>query len=128
MLGFSGEDCSSRYILHGALEGDNVVCEQGWTGIACDEKQCASPCENGGKCIDGVCACTEGFRGESCQLASCPRQCSFNGLCVNGNCTCNKSFTGIDCSQRYVLHGFINTDGIVQCDEGIITNYYRLDR
>jgi len=42
-------------------------CNQGYKGEFCQEKICQKPCQNKGKCVDGVCFCELGFSGISCE-------------------------------------------------------------
>ena len=68
----------------------------------------ASPCQNGGTCVDGVntytCQCATGFTGSTCSdIDDCPAMnpCQNGGSCVDGvdsyTCNCPSRFSGNNC-------------------------------
>ena len=83
----------------------------GYQGNDCEENidDCASdPCQNEGKCVDGVgtyhCICPAGFNGTNCEhnIDECVNvDCKNNATCIdqiNGfYCACRNGFTGNKC-------------------------------
>lgn len=45
-------------------------CNNGYRGEFCEEKDCDRPCENEGKCVDGVCFCEIGWSGKYCEKSN----------------------------------------------------------
>ncbi|KAI1897769.1 hypothetical protein AGOR_G00086680 [Albula goreensis] len=92
----------------------SCACEPGFIGIYCHENinDCAaSPCRNGGTCIDGVnsfqCMCPEGWEGRLCDLNvnECSRNpCKNGGHCVDllndFYCDCTNGWKGKTCHSR----------------------------
>ncbi|CAJ0563233.1 unnamed protein product, partial [Mesorhabditis spiculigera] len=98
--GFRGARCEECIPLpgcqHGACrngEPNTCQCEKGWKGLLCDYDldYCsrASPCENGGLCMNGgpeqfTCQCPQGFSGDRCEIPSGADPCHQEGICSNG--------------------------------------------
>lgn len=61
------DPCKDNSCLHGAcLEGD-CICNAGWTGVHCDERdQCYQRTCVNGYCADGSCVCDAGYEGNTC--------------------------------------------------------------
>ena len=92
---------------------NNVYYIAGFQGNDCEENidDCASdPCQNEGKCVDGVgtyhCVCPAGFNGTNCQhnIDECANvDCMNNATCIdqiNGfYCACRNGFTGNKCEN-----------------------------
>ena len=90
---------------------NNVYYIAGFQGNDCEENidDCASdPCQNEGKCVDGVgtyhCICPAGFNGTNCphNIDECANvDCKNNATCIdqiNGfYCACQNGFTGNKC-------------------------------
>jgi hypothetical protein len=82
--------------------GGSCLCDFGWTGKFCTERQDACKnknCGKHGRCdpTSGSCVCDEGFMGGSCQYTSC----SGHGLpdpTRGGACLCNPGYAGSDCT------------------------------
>ena len=83
------------------------LCDIGYKGEFCQNKDCTLPCLNKGKCIDGACFCEIGWSGQFCEksikiminLESCFHNCSGNGECIDGKCNCNELSTGVFCQN-----------------------------
>ncbi|XP_046903899.1 protein jagged-2-like [Hypomesus transpacificus] len=89
-------------------------CDLGFTGLYCHENinDCvASPCKNGGTCIDGIssfqCFCPDGWEGPLCDLDvnDCVRNtCKNGGRCVDllndFYCQCTDNWKGKTCHSR----------------------------
>ena len=85
------------------------VCKTGWTGAACEHRQCPAAalpvptpswgfldflwrkptpkahqleCSGRGICNNGTCACLQGYTGVACEHLACPNHCSQRGDCV----------------------------------------------
>ena len=98
--------CSGRGICH---EGE-CVCDNGFTGIACERTQCKNDCSHNGQCVsmqhladktrnhdsqqysynqiwdaDKIfgCLCDEGYDGYDCSLRTCPRVSSTSDLSIH---------------------------------------------
>ena len=99
-VGYRDETCNTRYVVHGLIFGDKVICDKGWTGPICNEKTC-DECLNGSECKDGVCLCKKGWKGNNCGHKACINDCSFNGVCVSGKCKCTPGFTG-----KYIKYSY----------------------
>ncbi|XP_067289798.1 coagulation factor IXb isoform X3 [Pseudorasbora parva] len=73
-----------------------------------DGDQCeSSPCENGGKCEDGLntytCLCRPRFNGKNCELEMAKRCNVNNGGCMHF-CTADKLYGAVcDCAEGYIL-------------------------
>ncbi|KAF5892721.1 protein jagged-2-like isoform X2, partial [Clarias magur] len=90
------------------------ACVPGFTGAYCHENvnDCAaSPCGNGGTCLDGIntfsCLCRNGWEGRLCdrEINECVSQpCMNGGLCVDllndFYCHCNNNWKGKTCQSR----------------------------
>lgn len=78
-----------------------VKCNDGWTGVQCDELACVEDCGTNGKCVEGKCFCKHNYYGSNCSLKMCPYMCNNNGICLeNSTCLCNKKFTGKYCEKK----------------------------
>ncbi|CAH1256478.1 NOTCH2 [Branchiostoma lanceolatum] len=108
------DECASSPCVHGTctdgLAGYTCSCENGWTGIDCDQDidDCASsPCAHG-TCEDDfmnyTCSCENGWEGTDCdqdidECASNP--CWLGGTCLDHvdaySCVCPKDSTGKNC-------------------------------
>lgn len=62
------EVCSVDCGTHGVCIGGACRCEEGWTGMACDQRVCHPRCTEHGTCKDGKCECREGWNGEHCTI------------------------------------------------------------
>lgn len=62
------EVCSVDCGTHGVCIGGACRCEEGWTGVACDQRVCHPRCTEHGTCKDGKCECREGWNGEHCTI------------------------------------------------------------
>lgn len=116
-------------------------CELGFSGPACEFKQCPGKvtganslasawvaCSGGGVCNshEGTCGCFPGYTGLDCsKIVPCAKNCTseWHGTCeTSGKCKCQHRFTGDDCSQIGCLNGCNGqgtcTDGICVCKEG----------
>jgi hypothetical protein len=85
------------------------TCHDGWTGEACNLKNCASGCDHGDCVADGEnsmkCVCQDGWRGDSCDLKNCYPSCGAYGDCGNdGTCICDDHWEGPLCDQPSCPH------------------------
>ena len=62
------------------------VCDFGYTGEQCDERECTLECGDNGRCIEGedgveddVCVCDSGFTGDLCETSSG----EYNSVCFD---------------------------------------------
>lgn len=62
------EVCSVDCGTHGVCMSGACRCEDGWTGIACDQRVCNPRCVEHGTCKEGKCECREGWNGEHCTI------------------------------------------------------------
>ena len=95
-----------------------------------------NPCQNGGKCIDGVnsysCICSNGYTGTHCtvNIDDCdPNPCQNGGTCVDGVnsyiCVCSGSWSNSDCSQCLLPNCQTCSSDIGKCnvcDNGYVLN------
>ncbi|KAM6244069.1 tenascin isoform 4-T4 [Porphyrio hochstetteri] len=88
-----------------SIEICGCICEPGWKGPNCSERECPHNCFNRGLCVQGKCVCNEGFTGEDCSQATCPSDCNDQGKCVDGTCQCFEGYTGTDCSEELCSQG-----------------------
>jgi hypothetical protein len=118
---FTGQYCQTN-VCPGACYGNGncdllsgmCACNDGYYGIDCSQKECASDeeCGLGGNCpLDvhpSVCECTTGFTGDDCSILDCPGDVNCNGfgscaLATNGSasvvCICDSGHTGVACSE-----------------------------
>ncbi|VDK46754.1 unnamed protein product [Anisakis simplex] len=127
--GYHGEKCELARCevecVHGEC-GDGVcLCENGWTGVNCLEKECLPGCEQKGLCKNGTCICHKGWNGENCHIPGCPNNCNNNGECKMFNdewkCGCDSSHFGDDCLLPIEIDcddGIDNdNDGLVDCED-----------
>ncbi|RXG72224.1 Teneurin-1 [Armadillidium vulgare] len=127
---WTGSDCSKEAFFdcgpHGKCENEMCECEEGWTGIRCDERLCDSRCAEHGQCKNGTCVCMTGWNGRHCTLPGCPRNCMDHGKCLadeegQWKCRCHEEWEGSDCSVRLELHcndGNDNdNDGLKDCED-----------
>eukprot|EP00911_Craspedida_sp_UC1_P002806 UC1_evm1s2053 len=102
---------------HGTCHDGNCECDEGWTGVFCDERTCngATGCGIHGTCTgSGTCNCHQGWQGGACELPECNNGmgCGAHGSCEaaaasaeNGNkvllpsCRCFTGFAGSSCEQ-----------------------------
>ena len=59
----------------------SLICDIGWTGNACNMKECKYNCNNNGLCNNGTCACFSEFAGDYCDELACKENCNNNGNC-----------------------------------------------
>eukprot|EP00702_Spironucleus_salmonicida_P002879 EST44170.1 Tenascin [Spironucleus salmonicida] len=91
------------------------VCKSGYKGPLCEIYCNPNSCQNGGKCIPGMCQCAKRYSGELCQIKhceGCSSQCDqvlgdtyqcgrsciqgrtcIQGNCINDICVCNVNVT-----------------------------------
>jgi len=85
--------------VNGECIGAECVCDEGWTGEACEisTDPCDPPCING-ECIGAECVCDEGWTGEACEISTdpCDPPC-VNGECIGAECVCDEGWTGEAC-------------------------------
>mmetsp|Transcript_13162 Transcript_13162/g.25516 ORF Transcript_13162/g.25516 Transcript_13162/m.25516 type:complete len:1478 (+) Transcript_13162:39-4472(+) len=116
-------------------------CELGFSGVACEYKQCPGKavkdnkgasswhmCSGAGTCNhnQGLCTCFPGYSGVDCStVIPCKHNCTseWHGTCqANGKCKCQNRFSGDDCSEIGCLNGCSNngkcTDGVCTCKDG----------
>ncbi|XP_030638393.1 N-acetylglucosamine-1-phosphodiester alpha-N-acetylglucosaminidase [Chanos chanos] len=118
------EDCSG----HGTCVDGQCVCQDGWSGTACDRLTCQSPaCGGHGLCTQYGCACDAGWTGSNCSQVcaagfygdGCNQTCTCanGGSCdpVHGSCTCLPGFHGNFCELECPL-GFYGLNCLQQCD------------
>ena len=56
---------------HGRCNNNECVCESGYRGSRCNERDCPPGCAEHGACNnDGVCECNDGYAGANCALGS----------------------------------------------------------
>lgn len=48
--------------------GEDVICEEGWHGLACNSMLCVENCNKKGICNNGTCVCDKMWSGESCNF------------------------------------------------------------
>jgi len=75
-------NCSSNILcVHGEVEEEDCLCEEGWTGPYCEVSVCHNYCLAGGECrvVEGhpLCLCSNNSRGDRCeeggeQVEGCP--------------------------------------------------------
>lgn len=108
-------DCILRNCSgHGQCVMGQCICDDGWTGEACDILKCKqnNHCFPNGICSDqGGCQCFPGWKGKNCSTAcssgSFGANCSQKCLCLNGgmcdpkdgHCSCKAGWTGSFCQQ-----------------------------
>ena len=112
--GFSGFECQCPDCgRHGRCRADgHCTCSLGWDGAQCDHNvdECASaPCQNEGRCEDGVgaytCSCSSGWDGENCEVNvdDCASAPCLHGACEDGKgeyqCHCDAGFGGDRCGS-----------------------------
>ncbi|XP_035671816.1 uncharacterized protein LOC118412872 isoform X1 [Branchiostoma floridae] len=99
---YQGEVCGGPE--HGRCECGQCVCEEGWTGAACECSTsvdvCRSSngliCNDRGTCSCGVCQCQGSYRGPHCEdCPTCPGMCERLRVC--GDCIARES---PDCSAE----------------------------
>ena len=67
-------DCNAHGACRGVIDVF-CVCDEGFTGKDCAEKNCPTNCTDGhGDCNDGLCFCKIEWGGDLCQFAVCPNQ------------------------------------------------------
>ena len=77
--------CLPRCVHGTCQDGQNCVCDLGYEGPLCADKQCQLPCKNGGVCFKSdfqqlQCQCAEGWQGPICGEKACTLP------CVRGSC------------------------------------------
>jgi len=65
--------------LRGRCEQQRCICEEGWSGAACDQISCDRRCTEHGSCNNGTCTCKQGWNGRHCSLGIRPASLSING-------------------------------------------------
>ncbi|GFO18355.1 teneurin-3 [Plakobranchus ocellatus] len=102
---FTGINCETEMCrlqcAHGKCKNQRCVCNEGWTGPLCDQRECNHRCELHGKCNNGTCACNEGWNGKYCTIQGCPDSCSGHGTCrrfpEGWRCDCQGEWKGDAC-------------------------------
>ena len=92
-------------VSYSRCEDSSCVCEAGWRGSRCGEKDCDSRCSFHGQCKNGTCLCVAGWNGLHCTLEGCPNGCSNHGSCKANfrgewSCHCHPGWEGPDCGVR----------------------------
>ncbi|VDN02037.1 unnamed protein product [Thelazia callipaeda] len=127
--GFHGKRCELERCdvecHHGSCGNGICVCDEGWTGMDCSERQCLPGCELHGHCNNGTCICTKGWNGANCYIAGCVNDCNGNGACElfsgEWKCACYTSYFGANCSlpvESNCEDGIDNdNDGLIDCED-----------
>jgi len=99
------------------------ACDVGWSGPACERRECPGHCSGHGRCLHetGACSCDAGFYGADCAVNVAPggsavivdvndaaqTECGAagcggpaKGLCVAKRCLCKAQFSGDHCELR----------------------------
>lgn len=99
----TGHDSSSVCSGHGTCQpSGHCVCNPGYTGEDCFDRQCSSDCgasKNRGVCDteSGNCDCADGWHGAQCSFRVCSDSCNGHGMCLDDACVCNPGFQGVHC-------------------------------
>lgn len=97
--------CKDTECANGACLEGNCLCNDGWTGPNCDQRdECAQRSCGFGYCNDGVCICDPGYEGIGC---SEPVSYKFAG-----------SYTALDSSFITFLQPFTYTLNILVTNDG----------
>nr|CAB3264552.1 teneurin-3 [Phallusia mammillata] len=88
---------------NGACVDGECRCNDGWTGDACDVRECPLKCDEHGTCMNGMCLCDLGWNGHSCTFVGCPNDCSGHGNCIRDAegeyyCSCSSGWKGESCN------------------------------
>ncbi|KAH0518650.1 Integrin beta-4 [Microtus ochrogaster] len=124
---------SSRCSYRGDFMCGHCVCNEGWSGKACncstgslsDTQPCLregedKPCSGRGECQCGRCVCYgEGrYEGDFCEYDNfqCPRTsgflCNDRGRCSMGQCVCEPGWTGRSCDCPLSNATCIDSNGV----------------
>ncbi|KAM7334592.1 hypothetical protein ACRRTK_007912 [Alexandromys fortis] len=124
---------SSRCSYRGDFMCGHCVCNEGWSGKACncstgslsDTQPCLregedKPCSGRGECQCGRCVCYgEGrYEGDFCEYDNfqCPRTsgflCNDRGRCSMGQCVCEPGWTGHSCDCPLSNATCIDSNGV----------------
>eukprot|EP00929_Paragymnodinium_shiwhaense_P090927 TRINITY_DN51001_c0_g1_i1.p1 TRINITY_DN51001_c0_g1~~TRINITY_DN51001_c0_g1_i1.p1 ORF type:complete len:1399 (-),score=298.14 TRINITY_DN51001_c0_g1_i1:275-4471(-) len=102
--------CARRCRNGGTCERGICQCMPGWTGLACDEKQCPEDCNGHGSCdkFRGSCSCDFGWEGLSCKQRTPPSDTPEMGNVKVGEWAyfrvgCPDNFRGKDVHLKYTL-------------------------
>jgi hypothetical protein len=128
---WTGDDCSTRYVVHGVLldDGqDGVKCFPDWGGPDCNTRLCPKNCSKNGVCVAGQCACYAGWAGRLCQHPACENECYYHGECKQGVCECDVGYHGRDCSQvrEVVIIHVVGTRGVPSSTGNIMKIHARI--
>jgi len=66
------ELCTVDCGTHGRCSSQRCVCDEGWSGTTCDQRDCDRRCtaSSHGHCNNGTCVCQPGWNGRHCTLGS----------------------------------------------------------
>eukprot|EP01135_Chromosphaera_perkinsii_P002042 Nk52_evm3s216 gene=Nk52_evmTU3s216 len=95
---------------HGECEFGHCVCNNGFTGVACNVPTCAEgppddmPCSGSGFCdlTNSECVCPSSSTGRNCDTCSDSGDCLNEGRCVKGRCVCTSLYGGSLCQYPFV--------------------------
>ena len=68
---FKIDKCANNCNRNGRCNEETMecVCNDGFSGEFCENRDCEKPCFNGGKCVDGHCLCENGWTGPTCEIS-----------------------------------------------------------
>ena len=118
------ENKCDRTMEHGTCTSDGPLCDENFSGPACDVT-CDAPCGPNETCENGKCQCKKGYYGDDCSLTCGDPPCNNKGVCTHGVCSCRDMFKGVHCEvmckgdvRPCNGHGTCLGDGSCECDAG----------